>query len=313
MTYLPVLNSALKSTNFPYGNLEQMDIIEQYLLGTAPVIIEAKSRPFPFLDGIPTPSSLRNRSYYQALTLSSSLGPFTMDFVNQRLLTRFQPHRYLTSGFLHGSLLHLIFNMNYLWKMPRWLEDNGGSGNGVGGWLLYLITYLSSIVAGNLFCDYVSSGADASNLVLGASGGICGLNGLMFAMLRRMSNRRESTTVMKNMAFLLLFGHLADGISNASHIGGFFCGAIIGCLFGPTYTSGQSKWRLSMNENDPSLEYRRVMGSGMNVEKAVIPIKYGLGALGLSFLLVPELSQTFRCILKGFRSPGALSGMLMQC
>jgi membrane associated rhomboid family serine protease len=314
ITYLPALNKALRNTNFPYGGLAKLDIIEQSLLGTAPIMIESKAASFPFLAGVPIPKSLQSRAYGEALTVASSLGPFTMDFVNQRLLTRLQPHRYLTSGFLHGSLIHLLFNMRYLWKIPRWVEDNGGTGNGkVGGWPLYLATYLSSILAGNFARDYFSSTAmGASTLCLGASGGICGLNGLMFAMLRRMGNNRDSTLVLKDMAFLILFGQLMDGVSNASHIGGFICGAAFGWLFGPNYSPGYSSWRLSMDDNEPSLDYRRVMGSGINPDKPDIPLRYAFGVAGLTILLRPELRAVFGCIIKGFKNPGALSGMIMN-
>jgi Uncharacterized membrane protein (homolog of Drosophila rhomboid) len=142
ISYLPVLNSALRKTNYPHGYLEPFDILEQYILGIPPVMIESKSASFPFLQqsGV---GVLRNRAYGQALIVATSLGPFTMDFVHQRLLTRLQPHRYLTSGFIHASLVHLFFNVYYLWKLPRWVEDNGGSGNSLGGWLLYLFTYLN--------------------------------------------------------------------------------------------------------------------------------------------------------------------------
>lgn len=311
--YLPTLNTALLKTNFPYGGLTKLDIIEQGILGTAPIMIESQATPFPFLEGISIPKSLGKRAYGDALTVASSLGPFTMDFVNQRLLTRLQPHRYLTSGFLHGSLFHLLFNMRYLWKMPRWLEDNGGSGNGLGGWVLYLATYLSSIVAGNFARDYFSSSAiAASGLCLGASGGICGLNGLMFALLRKMRNSGESRLVLKNMAFLLLFGQLMDGVSNSSHIGGFVCGAVIGALFGPNYSSGYSSWRLSRDENEPSLNYRRVMGKGINPDKADVPLRYLFGAAALAFALQPAMRTIFGCIVTGFANPGALSGMVMK-
>ena len=313
IAYLPTLNSVLQTTKYPYGIFTKLDIIEQALIGAAPVMIESQSTPFPFLDGLPIPASIGNRAYGQALTVASSLGPFTMDFVNQGLLTRLQPHRLLTSGFLHGSLIHLAFNMRYLWKMPKWVEDNGGSGNGLGGWVLYLTTYLSSIVMGNVMRDvFTTTGVGVSTLCLGASGGICGLNGLMFALLRKMGNQREGTLVLKNMAFLILFGQLMDGVSNSAHVGGFLCGALIGWLFGPNYSSGYSKWSLSMDENEASREYRTVMGNGINPDQGSIPLRYAWGAAGLVILLRPEFRSIPGCILKGFQRPGALSGMMLM-
>ncbi len=313
IAYLPSLNAALRNTNFPYGDMSTIDILEQNLLGTEPIMIQSRAASYQFLEGAPIPKSMKDRAYGDTLTVASSLGPFTMDFVNQRLLTRFQPHRYLTSGFLHGSLIHLAFNMRYLWKIPRFVEDNGGTGNGLGGWPLYLTTYLSSIVAGNIARDYFSSTAiAASSLCLGASGGICGLNGLMFIMLRRMGNARASVSLLKDMAFLLLFGELMDGISNASHVGGFICGMLCGWAFGPNYSSGYSSWRLSRDENEPSLEYRRAMGSGISPDKPDVPLRYAFGAAALAIFLRPELRSVFGCIVKGFKSPGSLSGMTMN-
>jgi hypothetical protein len=205
--------------------------------------------------------------------------------------------------------------MYYLWKLPRWVEDNGGSGNSLGGWVLYLFTYLTCIVMGNVVRDYMSStsiGYSVSTLCLGASGGICGLNGLMFAMLKKMGNRSESVAVLKNMFFLLLFGQLMDGVSNASHVGGFVWGVIVGWLFGPNYQkTGYSSWKLSRDKNEPSLEYKRVMGSGVHPDSGFVPLRYGWGVLSLFFLLRPEWRAVPECIVRAFQSPGVLSGIIV--
>lgn len=121
----------------------------------------------------------RASTFGQPYIVASSVGAFTMDFAHQTLLSSIQPHRLITSGFLHGSILHLAFNMRYLWSIPSFLEEGLGR-------LLYLSTYLASVVAGNLAHSSVaSSGPAALGLCLGASSGICGLQGLMFIMLNR--------------------------------------------------------------------------------------------------------------------------------
>jgi membrane associated rhomboid family serine protease len=305
IVYLPILNKLLDQSGYPYELFTKFDLIlEQYVLGSSPTIVQGKS--FPTLGGS------RGRSYGTSLVVASTLGPFTMDFVNQRLLTRIQPHRYLTSGFLHGNLLHLLFNMNYLWKMPRWVENNGGSGNGLSGWCLYLTTYISSIVAGNFARDYfATTSVGMSTLCLGASGGICGLNGLMFAMLHKMENSAASVAVLKNMLFILLFGAMSKGISNASHIGGFVCGSLIGWFFGPNYRKGYSSKRWNFDGNDAPIEYKLAMGPGVEPDKPSLPLKYLLACFFLPFALRPELRVIPEYIWKGFTSPGALSGMYM--
>lgn len=299
------MNKLLDQNGYPYELFTKLDIIiEQYILGSAPTVVEGKS--FPTLGS-------RGRAYGRSLIVASTLGPFTMDFVNQRLLTRIQPHRYLTSGFLHGNLVHLVFNMNYLWKMPRWVENNGGSGNGQSGWCLYLTTYLSSIIAGNFARDYFSTtGVGMSSLCLGASGGICGLNGLMFAMLQKMENTAASMNVLKNMLFILLFGAMSKGISNASHIGGFICGAIIGHFFGPNYRNGYSSKRWNFDGNDAPIDYKIAMGAGIEPDQPFFPLKYILAGLCLSFFIRPEMRAIPEYIWKGFSSPGLLSGVITQ-
>jgi len=300
--YLPMLNKLLDDSGYPYDLFTKFDLIlEQFVLGSSPTVVEGKA--YPTLGG-------SRRAYGQSLIVGSTLGPFTMDFVNQRLLTRIQPHRYLTSGFLHGSLIHLFFNMSCLFKIPRWVENNGGSGNGMSGWCLYLTTYLSSIVVGNIARDYFStSRIGMSTLCLGASGGICGLNGLMFALLSKMGNTQASMATLKNMIFILLYGATVQSISNASHIGGFVCGTLIGWLFGPNFRKGYSSRKWNFDGNDTPLEYKALMGPGVEPDQSNLPLKYIWGGVILSFLARPELRQIPMCIWKGLTSPGILSGM----
>lgn len=307
----------MQNSNYPYDLYTKFDIIlEQFILGSAPTVVQGRSS----LSSIPGVG----RAYSQpSLIVASTLGPFTMDFVNQRLLTRIQPHRYLSSGFIHGNIVHLLFNMNYLRKIPKWVENNGGSGNGVfGGWVLYLITYLLSILSGNLFRDYFTTTSVGMNaLCLGASGGICGLNGLMFVMLQRMGNTNASATIMKNMAFMLLFGSLARGISNAAHIGGFLAGLVMGYLFGPNYKRGYSsaaskRWNFDDNDDEnhegPSRDYKMFMGPVMEPDRPNVPLKYLFACLGLIFTLRSELWVVPEYVWMGFRNPGALSGMVIN-
>ncbi len=302
--HLPTLNKLLDQSGYPYDLYTKFDIIfEQFILGSSPTVVEGKA--FPTLGS-------KGRAYGSSLAVASTVGPFTMDFVNQRLLSRVQAHRYLTSGFLHGNLLHLVLNMNYLWRIPRWVENNGGSGNGFSGWPLYLVTYLSSIVAGNLARDYFSTTSiGMSTLCLGASGGICGINGLMFAMLQKMGNTAASMNVLKNMLFIIGYGSIAKSISNVAHVGGFVCGAVIGWLFGPNYSRGGSRRRLAMQDNEALYEYKLAMGPGVNPDEGNVPLKYFFAAVAFLLAMRPELRVIPEYIWKGFTEPGALSGMCL--
>ena len=156
-----------------------------------------------------------------------SMGPFFLDWAHQPYpLSHFQKHRYLTSGFLHGSLVHIGMNMRALLSLPSWLEHGLGKG-------LYLSAYVVAIVTGNIAHTLSSmSGRAAASLCIGASGGICGLYGLMLASLMKMGNGDAVYYVAKQLMWLLAFGVLVPNVSNAGHIGGFLGGWLVGFIFG---------------------------------------------------------------------------------
>jgi len=203
--------------------------------------------------------------------------------------------------------------------MPKWVEDNGGSGNSkgfsFGGWPLYLTTYLTSIVVGNRVIDYFGvgkgMGGGLARMCLGASGGICGLNGLRLGMLRRMNNGIESTKVFKDMLILLVMGSMLNGVSNAAHIGGFLCGLTMATLFGPTYGRDVDGAKLTAIGDDVPVEYRRVMGGGNAPGKGYVPLRYFWMGLGLWFVYRREvLGLIPAAVWMGIREPGVLSGIV---
>jgi membrane associated rhomboid family serine protease len=234
-----------------------------------------------------------------------SMGPFFLDFAHQPFpFSYFQKHRFLTGGFLHGSLLHLIMNLRALLSLPPWLENGIGKG-------VYTAAYLVAVVTGNIAqtLSTLGDGRAASALCVGASGGICGLYGLMFASLLKMGNSSAAIIVFKQMLWLIAFGYMVPNVSNAGHVGGFVGGWLIGMLFGPGY--GRS-YSLSKGGTDRAdTEFRRMMGTGIypSADKAIFPLKYlwmGVGALLLS---KPELRLIPSAIVKGIVEPGSLSGV----
>jgi len=276
------------------------------------VVVEAGRSGSSILSRI-RPAERMVAKYTRPIAVASTAGPFTMDFVHQKMLTRHQPHRYLTSGFLHSSLLHLILNMSFLTRLPQWIENNGGS-DGRGwftGWPLYTVAYLGGIVGGNWAVD--SAGGMVGRMCLGASGGICGLQGLRLVMASRLENGGEVRTVLKDMLVWVLVGSLLDGVSNAAHIGGLLGGVVVGMVFGPTYSSVSSyaARRNTVVGNEVPMDYRRVMGGGGKyVGGGMVPLKY-LGVLGaLLCVYRPVLRSIPMAVWTGLKKPGVLSGMV---
>ena len=137
----------------------------------------------------------------------------------------------VTATFLHGGILHILFNM-------MWVRDLGPQTEYLFGPHKMLIIFILSGVAGNLvavFTPLVANsflGTRSALLpVIGASGAVFGLMGAMIAFGRKRGGfyGRQLVRQMGMWALILIvMGFLLPGVSNAAHIGGFIAGFIIG-------------------------------------------------------------------------------------
>ena len=200
---------------------------------------------------------------------NSRPGPFTMQFVHSNFISiqQQQVYRFVTSGFLHGGLVHLVLNMDALRQLPSWLETGLGHA-------LYLTTYLLAIVGGNIFHSMTI--VDRTTLCLGASGGICGLYGLMYVSLIRMGNHTAAWRIIRGMGLLFVWGMLLSNISNAAHVGGFITGIVVAFLSGPTYRSSYGLRRKNSLEVDSyNRSYRTVMGyDKIPINRGIVPLPF---------------------------------------
>ncbi len=126
--------------------------------------------------------------------------------------------RLLTSAFLHGSLLHLGFNMLALYLFGPFVEQI------LGRWR-YIATYLTLSASASAFVYWLSSPMVAT---IGASGAVFGMFGLALIFLIR---QRQNITGM--IALLAINGliSLQSGISWQGHLGGFITGCLLGAVF----------------------------------------------------------------------------------
>lgn len=139
----------------------------------------------------------------------------------------------LTAAFLHGSWLHLIFNMYTLYIFGQVLEPMLGRARYLA---LYLIAAFGGSVAVLIFSDPTSS-------VLGASGAIYGLMGAYFVLLRAIGER--SGQLMGLIAINLIFSFLNPGISWQAHIGGLVVGGIVASIYAGTRKAEQKGIQLA--------------------------------------------------------------------
>ena len=121
--------------------------------------------------------------------------------------------RLLTSAFLHGSFLHVAFNMYVLFVLGPPLER-------ILGHLRFLVLYVTAALGGSVV-SYAFS--DVRTVSVGASGAIFGLMGALIVAGRRL--RADIRQVVVLLAVNVVIGFIAPGIDWRAHLGGLVVGA----------------------------------------------------------------------------------------
>ncbi|MBW8793052.1 MAG: rhomboid family intramembrane serine protease [Streptomyces sp.] len=127
-----------------------------------------------------------------------------------------QYYRMLTAMFLHGSYIHILFNMLSLW----WI---GGPLEAALGRARYLALYVVSGLAGSALTYLL---ADANQPSLGASGAIFGLFGATAVLIRRLNY--DMRPIIALLVINLIFTFSWANIAWQAHIGGLVAGVIAG-------------------------------------------------------------------------------------
>ena len=130
---------------------------------------------------------------------------------------RAHPWTILTGAFLHGGVLHILFNMLSLYWVGRAIEP-------VMGWWRFLTVYLVSALGGSAFilawCLIQPTEIFVSTV--GASAAVFGLFGAVF-VLQRLGGS-DTTAILTLLGVNLVYGFVVSGISWQGHIGGAIAG-----------------------------------------------------------------------------------------
>jgi membrane associated rhomboid family serine protease len=130
-----------------------------------------------------------------------------------------QYQRLLFSGFLHDGLLHILFNMVFLYFMGRILEPAIGRVN-------FALVYVASLFAGSFGALLFQPGAPT----VGASGACFGVLGALMVVARYRGISIWQSGLGLTLLINIVFGLTYSGISIGAHIGGFVGGLICGWL-----------------------------------------------------------------------------------
>ena len=138
--------------------------------------------------------------------------------------------RFITPVFLHGSLMHIFFNMYALLSIGNLLERHYG-------YLRFIALYFLSAFSGNVFSFFFGS---ENGYSICASTAVFGLIGaeLIFFYQNRQLFGSYARQAISNTLFIIainLFIGLAPSIDNWGHVGGLLGGAMFAWFASPNW------------------------------------------------------------------------------
>jgi membrane associated rhomboid family serine protease len=127
--------------------------------------------------------------------------------------------RLFTSAFLHANLIHIAFNMYFLWFVGSAVEQALGRGR-------FVLLYIVSALAGSAGALVWTPNAPT----VGASGALFGLLGAAL-ILERQRNYVLGGSAMGLILINLILSFAISGISIGGHVGGLIGGVLCTLIF----------------------------------------------------------------------------------
>ncbi len=148
----------------------------------------------------------------------------------------------LSAGWLHGSLIHILFNMMWVRQLAPATSMVFGPARtmliyivaSVGGFLLSsLMGFALAVTSGSLLSSVLSLLMGRALLTVGASAAVFGLLGAVVYAGRRGVAAQLGRQAWIWAVFLFIFGLVFPSVDNWAHLGGFLAGYGLARWFNP--------------------------------------------------------------------------------
>jgi rhomboid protease GluP len=138
----------------------------------------------------------------------------------------------LSAGWLHGSLLHIIFNMMWVRDLGPAVAEMFGPGRMV---IIYTVAGVSGFLLSSFAYAFLPhlpflSGA---GFTVGASASVFGFLGALVYYGRRTGSSMTRSEAIRYALILGFFGFVMRGVDNFAHAGGFFGGYLAARFLDP--------------------------------------------------------------------------------
>ncbi len=130
---------------------------------------------------------------------------------------------------LHGSLIHIVFNMMFMRQLAPTVGEFYGPGRTV---VIYTVAGVISFIVSSLAASFGLPLA-GGGFTVGASGAIFGLLGAMLYYGQRTGASHIRAQIMPTILLNLLIGFSFAGIDNYAHLGGLAGGYLISAVLDP--------------------------------------------------------------------------------
>lgn len=135
----------------------------------------------------------------------------------------------LSASWLHGGLLHLVFNLLWIRQLAPVTAELYGASRMV---VLYTLAGVSGFLLSSAVAAFLPF-LGGARLTVGASAAIFGLLGALVRYGRRGGSRALSTQAWGYAAMLFLYGLVAPRVDNWAHFGGFAGGYLAAVWLDP--------------------------------------------------------------------------------
>jgi rhomboid protease GluP len=140
----------------------------------------------------------------------------------------------LTAGWLHGGILHILFNVLWLRQLAPATAELYGPGRMI---VIYTVSNIAGFTMSTLAGAYLAwmpiPFLRGAQFTVGASAAIFGLLGAIVYYGRRTGSSHASSQALMYAAILGAFGLFFPGIDNYAHLGGFLGGYATALVMDP--------------------------------------------------------------------------------
>lgn len=138
----------------------------------------------------------------------------------------------LSASWLHGNLLHILFNMMWVRDLGPAVVDLYGAPRAI---LVYVVSGITGFLLSS-FLGYLNLPIPVFHgafLTVGASASIFGLLGALVHYGRKSGSSLIHGQALNYAIILFIMGVIMPGVDNSAHAGGFLGGYVMSAFFGP--------------------------------------------------------------------------------